>query len=103
MTTSEKEREHGKGEEKQKDPALYCGNFPPELKERCESIAGALRISITKFVAEILDDETRELKGSYEAIMRWYAVRLDARIKAQDASLPSSPARARAVSSKRGR
>lgn len=64
-----------------KTPALYCGNFPPELKERCESIAGALRITITEFVAEILDDETRELKGSYEAIMQWYASRQSAKKK----------------------
>jgi hypothetical protein len=63
-------------------PALYCGDFPVELKERCESIAGALRMSISKFVEEILEDETRELKGSYETIMQWYAARLQARAEA---------------------
>jgi hypothetical protein len=63
-------------------PALYCGDFPTELKERCESIAGALRMSISKFVEEILEDETRELKGSYETIMQWHAARLQARAEA---------------------
>jgi hypothetical protein len=74
-----------------KTPALYCGNFPSELKERCESIAGALRMSISKFVEEILEDETRELKGSYETIMQWHAARLHARAEAEKRDVLNSP------------
>jgi hypothetical protein len=74
-----------------RNPALYCGDFPPELKERCESIAGALRMSISEFVEEILEDETRELKGSYETIMQWHAARLQARAEAKRRDMLPSP------------
>lgn len=77
---------------REKTPALYCGNFPPELKERCESIAGALRKSITEFVAEILDDETQDLKSSCEAISRWYEARLHAKVN-HSHTVNSSPER----------
>ena len=61
---------------KDKHPPLYCGDFSPELKERCEAIAGALRITMTEFVAGILDDETHDLQASVDAIARWYKSRL---------------------------
>ena len=62
--------------QKDKHPALYCGDFPPEIKDRCERIAGALRITITELVAGILDDETRPLKPGVDAITNWYEQRL---------------------------
>jgi len=58
--------------QKDKHPALYCGDFPPEIKDRCERIAGALRITITDLVAGILDDETKALKPGVDAITSWY-------------------------------
>ncbi len=64
---------------KEKNPPLYCGDFSPELKERCEAIAGALRITMTDFVAGILDDETKDLQVSVDAIARWYKGRLETR------------------------
>jgi predicted DNA-binding protein len=51
---------------------LYCGKFPKELKERCEGIAGFLGKTITDFVAEILEHETKDLIEHHEAIKRWY-------------------------------
>jgi hypothetical protein len=66
----------GKADEgKKRNPALYCGDFDPSLKERCERIAGYLHKSTSEFVAEILEDETSELKEHFAAIDRWYAAR----------------------------
>jgi len=65
--------------QKDKHPALYCGDFPPEIKDRCERIAGALRITITELVARILDDETRALKPGVDAITGWYEQKLQSR------------------------
>jgi hypothetical protein len=55
-----------------KSDVLYCGKFPSELKERCEGIAGFLGKSITQFVAEVLDRETRDVIEHHAAIKRWY-------------------------------
>ena len=49
-----------------KSSILYCRKFPPDLKKRCEGIAGFLGQSITEFVADILEDETREMKAVRE-------------------------------------
>jgi hypothetical protein len=78
--TSQNDREQGEQEAaavegKKRNPALYCGDFDPNLKERCERIAGYLHKSISEFVAEILEDETLELKEHLAAIDRWYAAR----------------------------
>ena len=51
-----------------------------ELKERCEGIAAFLGKSISEFVAELLDEETKQMKATHEAVKRWY----DARSKKKD-------------------
>jgi hypothetical protein len=48
-----------------------------------------LRLFGRDFVAEILEDETAELKGSYDVIMQWYAARLLA--KAGKSNVLDSP------------
>lgn len=57
---------------KPKVATLYCRNFPAELKKRCDGLAGFLGISITDFVAEILEEETKEMTNNHLAAKRWY-------------------------------
>ena len=63
----------------EKANVLYCGNFPPDLKKRCEDMAGLLRQSISEFVAEILEAETldvaEDLRKASEAVTRWREIR----------------------------
>ncbi len=68
MDTDDKQRE----DVKKKGDVLYCRNFPPELKERCEGLAGFLGMTISQFVAEILDEETKDQKSTHEAVKQWY-------------------------------
>jgi len=60
---------------KPKGPTLFCRNFPADLKKRCDGIAGFLGKSITDFVAEILEEETKEMIENHEAVKRWYDVK----------------------------
>ena len=62
-------------ETKKKGDVLYCRNFPSELKKRCEGLAGFLGMSITEFVADILEEETREQAVTHEGVKRWYAAK----------------------------
>jgi hypothetical protein len=64
---------------KPKSSTLYCRNFPAELKKRCDGLAGFLGKSITDFVAEILEEETKEMIESHEAAKRWYEAKLKKR------------------------
>jgi predicted DNA-binding protein len=89
MDTSGKEDRNERREGKQKTPPLYCHNFDPELKKRCERIAGYLGKSVSDFVAEILEDETEELKEHLLAVDRWYAARQKRKKKAR--TVPDSP------------
>lgn len=58
-----------------KSDILYCRKFPPELKQRCEGIAGFLGQTITEFVAAILEEETKELKEAHQTVRRWHEAR----------------------------
>lgn len=66
------------GKKSERSDVLYCGKFPAELKERCEGIAGFLGKSITQFVAEVLDRETRDIIEHHNAIKRWYEAKIKA-------------------------
>ncbi len=58
---------------------LYCSNFPAELKKRCDDMASMLKMSLTQFVAYILDEETKSVKNDVtkarEAVERWHETR----------------------------
>jgi len=64
---------------KKKGPTLFCRNFPAELKKRCDGLAGFLGMSITDFVAEILEEETKEMMENHEAAKRWYDTKVKKR------------------------
>jgi hypothetical protein len=55
-----------------KSDVLYCGKFPADLKKRCEGMAGYLGQTITDFVAEILEAETKDVKGAHDAVKQWH-------------------------------
>jgi predicted DNA-binding protein len=67
---------------KPKTLTLYCRNFPAELKKRCDGLAGFLGKSITDFVAEILEEETKEMIEHHEAAKRWYEAKSKKRNRA---------------------
>jgi hypothetical protein len=71
MSTDDKQQADGK----KTGDILYCRNFPSELKKRCEGLAGFLGMSITEFVAEILEEETKDQIPTHEAVKQWYTAK----------------------------
>lgn len=67
----------GKTKKSEKRDVLYLSPFPPELKERCEGIAGFLGVSVSKFVAHVIRENTKDLDEFHASLKRKYPLNED--------------------------